>query len=249
MINKEQENTILEQENIEDNNKEENIVTDEKVNDGKQSSVELDWEKVEEESIISFGDFKVKEKTFKLALAGTILATAMLISYITNLAFYVSAFSMSLDLSLIVILIGRRYIGLNYSALICLIFPWVSVSTGGGIVGVLFVIMQAECILGLDYLFNKEKYTVFGVLMVILLGTIISVIINLLIICPLYFFLIKETTASFGGLVSEGVFYKFELIYMVSGIIFNPLKLSAVYAISFAIWLALENSLNLEPNY
>ncbi len=249
MINKEQENTIIDNEKIDASNEQENIVTDEKVNDGKHSDVELDWEKRDEESIITFGDFKVKEKTFKLTLAGTILATAMLISFITNSSFFIPAFSMSLDLSLIVILIGRRYIGLNYSALICLIFPWVSVGTVGGITGVLFIILQAECVLGLDYLFNKEKYTVFGALMVILLGTFISVIINLLIICPIYFFIIKETTASFGGLVSEDVFYKFELIYMVSGIIFNPLKLSAVYAISFAVWLALENSLNLEPNY
>ncbi len=87
--------------------------------------------------------------------------------------------------------------------------------------------------------------------MVILLGTIWSVLINFVLIVPMYWALAGETSGNLLGNYTDfsGEFLKYQMSWMITGIIFNPIKLGFVYAIAYGLWIALENSINLEPNY
>ncbi len=185
------------------------------------------------------------EKTRNLVITSSILATSIILVF-----FQAPLLGMGLDLSYVALLLGRRYIGYWWTVLICLMFPWVSIGFMGPI-GALFLVFQSIVIVTLDLLFNKDKYTFFGIAMVVLLGTLASVLINFVIIVPMYWWLAGET---FGNVLGNYVdfsdsFIKYEFSWMVTGLIFNPIKLSLVYGISYGIWIALENSVNLEPNY
>ncbi len=245
MINKDNENiTTVNETKVEDSN----INKEQDVKNTKVDPAELDWEKVTEEPVVSFGEFKIKKTTFKWILALVILATSMLITATTN---NITLFGLGMDMSLIVILIGRRYIGMNISALICLVFPWAAAGTTDlSILWPTFLILQALCILGIDWIFNRRSFTAFGITMVILLGTLVSVLIQLAIVGPLMYYIAETNSGNLLGSIMESVsFLKFEMTWMITVIIFNPIKLSLVYGITFGIWYALENSLNMEPNY
>ncbi len=186
------------------------------------------------------------DKVRKLVLSSSILATAIIL---VMPMFQMPVLGMGLDLSLVAIIIGRRYIGFGHSALICLLYPWVSFGYMGPI-GALFLVIQAFGILSLDWLFNRKEYTFFGILMVILLGTIWSVAINFVLIVPMYWALAGETYGNvFGNYTNfSGEFLKYEMSWMITGIVFNPIKISLIYGITIGLWIALENSVNQEPN-
>ncbi len=185
------------------------------------------------------------DKVRNLVLTSSILATSIILVLIQ-----IPLLGMGLDLSFIAIILGRRYIGFGHAALICLLYPWVSVGFMGPI-GALFIIIQSLGVLSLDWLFNRKDYSVFGVIMVVLLGTLWSVLINFVLIVPMYWYLAGETSGNLLGNYTDlsDQFLKYEMSWMITGIVFNPIKLGFVYAITYGLWIALENSVNQEPNY
>ncbi len=184
------------------------------------------------------------EKTRNLVLTASILATSMVLVF-----FQAPFLGMGMDISYIAILLGRRYIGLYWTLLICLIYPWVSVGFMGPI-GALFIVFQSMAIVMLDIWLNKDDLNnPFGIIMVVLLGTIASALINFLIIVPMYWWLGGQTWGNFFGNYSDmsSSFLKYELSWMVTGLVFNPIKLGVVYGISYGIWIGLEQSVNGGP--
>ncbi len=184
-------------------------------------------------------------ETRKLVLTSSILASAMILVFLQ-----IPLLGMGIDLSFVALLLGRRYIGYWWTILLCLIYPWVSFWFKTPI-GSLFLVIQGMGIVTLDLLFNKDEYSVFGVAMVVLLGTLWSAFINFVLIVPMYWALANDTSANVLGTWHDfsGEFLKYEFAWMVTGLIFNPIKLSFVYGVTFGLWVALENSVNLEPNY
>ncbi len=183
------------------------------------------------------------DKVRKLVLSGSILALAAVLVF-----FQLPLLGMGLDFSYIAILIGRRYIGYWYSILLMLIYPWFSIGFMGPI-GVLFMILQGFGILTLDILLNRKGYSWVGVILVVLLGTLWSVIVNFLVIVPMYWYLAGETAGNMLGNYSEASsFIKFEIVWMITSLVFNPIKLSIVYGVAWGVWIGLENSVNQEPN-
>lgn len=184
------------------------------------------------------------DKVKNLVITASVLATAMIFALIQ-----IPILGLGLDVSFVAILLGRRYIGYGYSILICLFYPWVSIGFMGPI-GVFFMLLQSIGVLTLDYWFNKNNYSLFGIIMVVLLGTLWSVTVNFFIITPMYFYLAGETSGNLFGNFTDlsDEFLKFQFTWLITGTIFNPIKLSLIYGITFGIWIGLENSVNLEPN-
>ncbi len=185
------------------------------------------------------------DKVRKIVLSGTILATSIIL-----VVLQLPMMGMGLDFSFVAILLGRRYIGFGYSMIIAAIYPWVSFAFMGPI-GALFLMLQAFGILTLDYWFNKKNYTLYGIVMVVLLGTLYSVMLNFFLITPMYWAFGNSTDGNlFGNYHNfEEEFLKYQFSWLITGVIFNPIKLGFVYAITYGIWIGLENSLNVEPNY
>ncbi len=176
----------------------------------------------------------MNEKTKQLTLSATILAAAAVllivqIPIVNNLGLY-------LDFSLVALLIGRRYVGFWNSFIISTIYPWFSLLFGGNPVGALFLVLQAWVLLVLDAIINKRDMSIFGTFMIIVMVTLWSVVLNVFLIGPL--FSMGDGYTYLDGWVT----------WMTISLIFNPFKLGIVYGISAGLWLALENSFNLDAN-
>ncbi len=177
------------------------------------------------------------DRVRKLVLASTILAIAIIL-VIFEIPFFGT--TLAIELSLVPILIGRRYIGYWNTVLIIFIYPWFSVFySSGSWVGSIFLFLQGIGAITLDKMFNNKKYSFFGVLFVLLLITIWSALLNMFLIAPLY-------TIVLGG---EQYTMKLLLQWMVISLLFNPIKFVIIYAITWGLWIGLENSVNQEPNY
>ncbi len=89
-----------------------------------------------------------------------------------------------------------------------------------------------------------------GVIYTILLGTAYSLLINFVIIVPMYWGLANNTYGNFFGNYSDmsSSFLKYEFSWFITGLVFNPIKLNIIFWMSMGLWKALVDSLNME-NY
>lgn len=187
------------------------------------------------------------EKVRKNVITASILGVSIILSILS-----LPILSMSLDVSFVALIIGRRYVGVRRTLLVALIYPWFTMYIMTP-VGSLFMMLQALAFIMLDYWIIKDgEYTIGKIFSILILITLWSTIINFVLICPMYYYLSGLTdgpgwsTALTSG--SDYAFLKYEFAWMITTIIFNPIKVSIIYAITYGLWIALENSLNLEPN-
>ncbi len=179
-------------------------------------------------------------KVKKLVLSSSILAIAILLVYF-QLPFLTDW--LAIDFSLIAILIGRRYIGYWMSMLLMIIYPWFSIlSSLGTPPGALFLMLQGFGVITIDYICNKKGYGWIGVSLSIMLITIWSILLNVFLIGPIWDYLGLATGDQF-------VYLQSWKAWLSVSVVFNPIKFVIVYAITWPIWIGLENSVNQEPNY
>ncbi|BDU67461.1 MAG: hypothetical protein TYPL_1140 [Candidatus Tyloplasma litorale] len=138
----------------------------------------------------------------------------------------------NMEFSLIAVFISRRYIGLLNSVIICFVYPWFSIfGPNGNPVGALFLLLQSIFVLFIDYIFNKNNYSFLGIILVIILGTIWSMIINGLVIAPIF-------TGGFDE----------SLTWMIIALIFNPFKFLIIYLLTLPLYKGLEKTINSNNN-
>ncbi len=131
------------------------------------------------------------------------------------------------DLAIIPLLLSRRFVGLTKSIVIALIYPFFTlISVIPNFIGVLFLMMQSTSIVLIDFIFNNKKYNIFGIIISIVLITIISVIINIFIIMPLY--------------VGEHTYWSNPIPNIVAAIFtsvtITSIRLMVGYALTWPLW-------------
>ncbi len=176
----------------------------------------------------------MNERVRNLVLSSSILAVSVVLVF-----FQIPLLGMGLDLSYVAILVGRRYIGILYTVILMLIYPWFSVGFMGPI-GVLFMIVQGLGLIFIDYIFLKNEIKIVNVIIVISLMVIWSLVINFLVIVPMYWYLAGNTYGNFMGDYSPmDSFIRYEFAWAITGLVFNPIKFAVVYALFTPVFVGL----------
>ena len=150
---------------------------------------------------------------------------------------FIPSMGLSLDFSYVTLIIGRRYIGITKTLILCFIFPWFTLlSTGtGSWPGAVFLLFQSIFVVILDYVLFKEETTVAKIMWAVLFITIYSMFLNALVVAPMWMTTWDGTWAEY-----YNNFFALDNapLWMVISIIFNPVKFMIVY---IAIYLLLPN--------
>ena len=142
----------------------------------------------------------------------------------------VPALGLTLDFSYVALIIGRRYIGYIKSIIICFIFPWFtifSIGGNGGLPGALFLLLQSLFVINIDYFLMKNKVSVKGIMMTILLITIFTMFLNAFLIGPMY-------SPNFSDYYTQDLWSNV-LVWMIVALWFNPLKFIIIYIVIYLL--------------
>ncbi len=174
----------------------------------------------------------MNEEIKEITLAAMILALTCVLSLVQIP--FLPSMGLSLDFSYVTLIIGRRYIGLTKTLILCFIFPWFTLfSTGtGSWPGAIFLLLQSIFVIILDYVLMKEKVTVSKIMLAVLFITIYSMFLNALVVAPMWVTTWGDTWANY-----YNNFWALENapLWMVISIIFNPVKFMLVYVAIFAL--------------
>lgn len=139
--------------------------------------------------------------------------------------------ALKLDFSFVALLLSVKYVG-NKAYIIAFVYPWFYLLNGGNVVGVAFIIMQALFLLAIDGWLNKDKYKISNIAITIALVTIFSLIINILLIAPLYYGVKSYWTEEL---------IKNIVVWSIISLVFNPIKLIIIYIILVPTWRLIQN--------
>ena len=165
----------------------------------------------------------MKNEIKKLVLSSLFLGLAgvLCIWQIKLFSFY------ALDFSLAVLLLARRFVGVRNSFLLpyyiqCFL-SWVQAPSVPGYLILMFIAFN---LVWIDFLFNKNKYSIIGVILSILSLTIMAEITNIFVIFPLYF----GWTNFFHQNINT------IMVIVGTNIGFNLVKLPIVFILAFVLW-------------
>lgn len=169
-------------------------------------------------------------KTKQLTLAAMFLAISIVLCLIQIPI--APGLGLSLDFAYVALLLSRRYVGNTYTFLIAAIFPWFTLlSTGNGALpGAIFLFVQGLVLVFLDIMFNNNKWGILGIIIVIVGITLLSTLINVLLIAPMY-------DPSYWN--AEHVWDNIEAWTIIS-LIFNPFKMTIIYITLVLVYLPLK---------
>lgn len=166
----------------------------------------------------------------ELTLSALILALTCVLSLIQIPL--VPDMGLSLDFSYVALIIGRRYIGITKTMILCFIFPWFTIlSTGtGSWPGAIFLFLQSLFVIMIDYIIMKDKITVSRILISVGFITLWSWLLNVFIIAPMWLTIWDQTWADYYNNFFE---WGNAPLWTVVSIIFNPVKFMVVYVTIF----------------
>lgn len=166
---------------------------------------------------------QIKDLTYSAIILGMMITLSVIQIPLTA--------ALSLDFSFIPLLIGRRFIGLYKSLILCFIFSWFTMFIGdGGLPGALFLMIQSLALVLIDYVIMKDKVYIIGIIATIILMTIISVVLNVFVIAPMWW-------GTYSSYYSN--FWENSSAFWISAIWFNPLKFILVYSVAYFLLPAL----------
>lgn len=132
---------------------------------------------------------------------------------------------LSIDFSLVPIIISRRYISAKYVFMLTFIFPWFSLlsifGSSGGLTGVAFLALQVWPLVALEFWWNKDGNSVFGTCAIVLVMILYSTLLNNFIINPVYFGFVDYYSDLWNNLK----------LWFPIALSFNILKLILVYIV------------------
>lgn len=136
------------------------------------------------------------------------------------------------DLATIPLLLSRRFVGLAKACIIAIMYPFFTLlSSIPNLIGVLFLVIQSLFLVLIDYKLNKKEYKIIRISLSILLVTIVSIIINVFLIVPLY-------VGGFSIYWSNPI--PNILIAIESSIIITPIRLIVGYLIIWPLWILIK---------
>ncbi len=166
----------------------------------------------------------------ELTLSALILALTCVLSLIQIPL--IPEMGLSLDFSYVALIIGRRYIGLMKSVILCFIFPWFTLfSTGtGSWPGAVFIFLQAIFVILIDYFLMKKKVSIIRVFIAVLSITLWSLLLNVFIIAPMWLTIWDQTWSDY---YNNFFLWENAPLWMIVSLIFNPVKFMFVYNVIY----------------
>ncbi len=165
--------------------------------------------------------------TKKVVLTGLFISIASMLAWMQIPVPFLSPF-LTIELSLIAILIARRYIGLGYTLIVSVVAPWATMTTfwaASDPIGVIILIFVNVIVVLFDWLFTRDntnvKVTYPMAFIVLIISTIVIVVFNLLLFTPLYYKFDWDTLFSDG--LWKYITYWFSLYFP-----FNLFKLGII---------------------